>query len=51
MYLQRCERKIRGNFGVASPVCLERVGENEMLGKAELEMTVNRHEMLRLVAT
>ena len=40
--------RFRGDFSVASPVCLERVWKNEMLGRAELEMTVNRHEMLRL---
>ena len=32
--------RFKGDFGIASPVCLERVGKNEMLGSAELEMTV-----------
>ena len=48
VFIENVNVDIRGDFGVASPVCSERVGENEMLGKAELEMTVNRNEMLRL---
>nr|MBE6544876.1 hypothetical protein [Oscillospiraceae bacterium] len=37
--LPRCERKIRGDLGIASPESSEIVGKNEMLGRAELEMT------------
>ena len=48
VFLEDVNTRFRGDFGIASPVRSERVGENEMLGKAELEMTVNRHEMLRL---
>ena len=39
VFFEDVNTRFRGDFGVASPVCSERVGENEMLGKAELEMT------------
>ena len=51
VFFEDVNARFRGDFSIVSPVCSERVGKNEMLGKAELEMTVNRHEMLRFVAT
>ena len=40
VFFENVNVDIRGDFGV-------RVGRNEMLGRAEREMTVYRHEMLR----